>query len=159
MSPEPLITPWLIWFLLGIGLAFMELFLPGFILLFFGFGCWIAAAVLLFWDISLTQQVLIFVTSAVGSLLLLRKWLMRVFRGASTDKPDKDFDDFPRGVRVTVLKTITPEVFGRIQYRGTAWDAVAEETIAAGETVEIVSYAGNSRQIYLVRKIENTEGV
>ena len=153
MNMDTLITPWLIWFLLGIGLAFFELYLPGFIVLFFGIGCWVTAGTLLLWDMSLSLQKLLFITSAVASLLLLRKWLMRVFRGASSDKPDEGFEDFPQGVHVTVLKTITPANYGRIQYRGTTWDAAADETIEAGNTVEIIRYADNSNQIYFVRKI------
>jgi len=129
MNLQTLITPWLIWFLLGIGLAFLELYLPGFIVLFFGIGCWITAGALLLLELSLSQQILIFITSAVASLLLLRKWLMRVFRGASSDAPDDDFDDFPLGKHVKVLKTITPADFGRVEYRGTSWYAAADETI------------------------------
>jgi len=155
MNLGALITPWLIWFLLGIGLAFLELYLPGFIVLFFGIGCWVTAAALLFWDISLTQQILLFITAAVISLLLLRKWLMRVFRGVSSDKQDENFDDFPRGMHVKVLKTITPVDYGRIQYRGTSWYAAADETIEAGKTVEIIRYADNSRQIFFVRKVNH----
>ncbi len=156
MNLETLITPWLIWFLLGIGLAFLELYLPGFIVLFFGIGCWITAGALLLWDMSINQQILLFIISAVASLLLLRKGLMRVFRGASSDKPDEDFDDFPKGMHVTVLKTITPTEYGRIQYRGTAWYATADETIEAENTAEIIRYADNSHQIYFVRKIDQT---
>jgi membrane protein implicated in regulation of membrane protease activity len=155
MNLETLITPWLIWFLLGIGLAFLELYLPGFIVLFFGIGCWITAGALLLLELSLSQQILVFITSAVASLLLLRKWLMRVFRGASSDEPDDDFDDFPQGKHVKVIKTITPADFGRIEYRGTAWYAAADEIIEAGNTAEIVKYADNSRQVYFVRKINN----
>lgn len=154
MNLETLITPWLIWFLMGIGLAFLELYLPGFIVLFFGIGCWVTAGALVLWDLNVNQQILVFIVSAVASLLLLRKWLMRVFRGASSDKPDDGFDDFPQGARVAVSKTITPNEYGRIQYRGTAWYATAEETIEAGTTAEIVRYADNSHQIYFVRKID-----
>lgn len=148
-----LMTPWLIWFLLGIGLAFLELYLPGFIVIFFGIGCWITAGALLIWNLGLTQQILLFITTAVISLLLLRKWMMRVFHGVSSDKQDEDFDDFPKGIHATVLKTITPVDYGRIQYRGTSWYATAEETIETGKTVEIVKYADNSRQVFFVRKI------
>lgn len=152
MSLDTLMHPWLIWFLLGIGLAFLELFLPGFILLFFGIGCCVTAGALLFWDLSVTQQILLFITSSVASLLLLRQWLRRVFFGASSGKQDQDFDDFPLGQHAPVLKTITPFTHGRIQYRGTTWYAAAEETIEAGNTVEIIKYADNSRQIFFVRK-------
>lgn len=156
MNLGTLFTPWLIWFLLGIGLAFLELYLPGFIVLFLGIGCWVTAGALLLWDLSPTQQILLFITTAVISLLFLRKWLMRIFRGVSSDKQDEDFDDFPQGVHVTVLKTITPTENGRIQYRGTTWYATAEETIEEGKTAEIIKYADNSRQIFFVRKIHQT---
>jgi len=151
---DALIAPWLIWFLLGIALALLELYLPGFVVLFFGVGCLATAGALLLWDLGLTHQILFFIVASLASLLLLRKWLMRVFRGASMDKADMGFDDFPHGKHVMVLKTITPKNSGRIQYRGTTWDAVAEETIEAGATVEIQGYAPDSRQVFLVRKID-----
>lgn len=152
MDLTTLLPPWLIWFLVGIGLAFLELFLPGFIVLFFGIGCWVVAGALLAWDLSLAQQVLLFIVSSVAALLLLRKWLQRVFLGVSADRQTTAFDDFPRGQFVPVVKTITPVAHGRIQYRGTTWYATAEETIEAGQTVEIVSFADHSRQIFFVRK-------
>ena len=153
MQTDNLITPWLIWFLFGIGLAFLELYLPGFIVLFFGVGCWFVAAALLLWDLSLNQQILIFLTATIVSILLLRKWVMQTFRGASSDKQDDDFDDFPSGEHVKVMKTITPSEYGRIQHRGTAWYATAEETIEQGSTAEIVRFADNSHQVYFVRKV------
>ncbi len=151
---DTLIAPWLIWFVLGMALALLELYLPGFVVLFFGVGCLATAGALLLWDLNLTYQILLFIVVSIASLLLLRKWLMRVFRGASTDKSEKGFDDFPYGKHVTVLKTITPKKPGRIQYRGTAWDAVAEETIEAEATVEIERYDADSRQVFFVRKID-----
>lgn len=154
MQIDKLITPWLVWFLIGIGLAFLELYLPGFIVLFFGLGCWFVAGSLLLWDLSLNQQLLIFLVTTIVSLLLLRKWVMQIFRGASSDKQDDGFDDFPKGTHVRVMKTITPTEYGRIQYRGTAWYATAEETIEQGATVEIIRFADDSRQIYVVRKIK-----
>ncbi len=148
-----IIPTWLIWFILGIIVAFLELYLPGFILLFFAIGCLSAAVALLVLDINLTQQILVFLITSITSLLLLRKWMMRTFQGASSNNPDNDFDDFPYGVHVQVLQKISPHKTGRIQYRGTAWDAVADETIESGETAEIVKFSGNSKQIFVVRKV------
>ncbi len=144
---------WLIWFILGIVVAFFELYLPGFILLFFAIGCLSTAAALLVLDINLTQQILVFLITSITSLVLLRKWMMRTFRGTSSINHDGDFDDFPYGVQVQVLQKISPRKTGRIQYRGTAWDAVADESIEPGETAEIVRFSGNSKQIFVVRKV------
>lgn len=152
MEPESLLTPWLAWFLIGIAFAGAELFLPFFIFLFFGIGCFGVVVALLLFDLPLSQQLTIFIIVTISSLVLLRTWMMRTFRGIKTDQTDKDFDDFPHGERVTVIKPIVPPGSGRIQHRGTAWDAVADEVVDAGQTVEIVGYAGNSRQVFHVRK-------
>ncbi len=143
---------WLIWFLLGIGLAFLELQMPGFIVLFFGVGCWAVAAVLIIWPLTVTQQILLFMATTVVSIVLLRKWMMRIFRGVSSGNKDDGFDDFPRGARVKVAHRITPHENGRILFRGTLWDATADEEIEEGEIVEIIRFAEDSRQIYFVRK-------
>jgi membrane protein implicated in regulation of membrane protease activity len=144
---------WLIWFLLGIGLAFLELQMPGFIVLFFGVGCWVVAGALLIWPLTLTQQILIFIVATIVSIALLRKWLMKIFRGLSAGRTEADFDDFPKGAHVQVVQRITPQVNGRIQFRGTFWDAAADEEIEPDATVEIVRYAGDSRQVFFVKKI------
>ncbi|MFW6054929.1 MAG: NfeD family protein [Thermodesulfobacteriota bacterium] len=144
---------WLIWFVVGIGLAFLELFMPGFVVIFMALGCWIVAGGLLIWPLTVTQQVLLFIVGTVVSIVLLRTWFMRTFRGIASDKAQTGFDDFPQGVHVQVVKGISPNTNGRIQFRGTLWDASADEEINEGETVEIVSYAGDSRQVYFVRKI------
>jgi inner membrane protein len=146
-------SAWLIWFIAGIGLAFLELLMPGFVVLFMGVGCLVVATVLLVWPLTVTQQVLLFIVATIASIVLLRSWLMNIFRGMSSAGSKEDFDDFPRGARVKVVRRITSQARGRIHYRGTLWDAAAEEDIEEGETAEIVSFAGSSRQIFLVRKI------
>jgi membrane protein implicated in regulation of membrane protease activity len=146
-------SAWLIWFLLGIGLAFLELQMPGFIVLFFGVGCWVVAGALLIWPLSVTQQILVFIVATIVSIALLRKGLMKIFRGISAGRTEAGFDDFPKGARVRVVQRITPQTNGRIQYRGTFWDAAADQEIEAGETVEIIRFAGDSRQVFFVKKI------
>ena len=76
---DAFLSPWLIWFVIGIGLAFLELQLPGFVVIFFGIGCLITAAALLVWDPGLDQQILIFLVGSVSSLLLMRKSMLKVF--------------------------------------------------------------------------------
>lgn len=152
---EDLLPTWLIWFILGFVFIFLELFLPGFILLFFAIGCLVTTLAVLIWDLSLTLQILIFTGISVVSLLLLRNLMMQTFRGASGALNEQDFDDFPEGEHVQVLKDITPDKNGRIMHRGSTWEAAAEEIIESGETVEIVSYFGASRQKYFVRKLNS----
>lgn len=146
-------SAWLIWFIIGIGLAFLELLMPGFVVLFMGLGCLVVAGVLLIWPLTVTQQVLIFIVATITLIVLLRKWLMKTFKGLSSVQSEADFDDFPNGARVKVVQRISPQVNGRIQFRGTLWDAAADEEIEKGEVAKIVRFAGNSHQIYFVKKL------
>lgn len=154
MNPDPFLSPWLIWFLLGIVLAFLELMVPGFVIIFFGIGCWAVAGALQIWELSLTQQVAVFLVTTVAAIIVLRRRFVGIFRGTSSDGAGEGFDDFPAGAHVTVVKRITPEAHGRILHRGTLWDATAEETIEADETVEIVRSADHSRVAFFVKRIQ-----
>ena len=153
MNLDVWIAPWLVWFLAAIVFATLEMFMPFFIFLFFAIGCLGVVLALLVFDISLSQQLVIFIIVTISSLIMLRKWMMGIFRGVTTDRTDKDFDDFPYGERVQVLRDIKPPQPGRVQHRGTAWDAVSDQDIEAGTTVEIIGYAENSRQTFQVRKV------
>jgi len=154
LNPDSIFSAWLIWFLLGIGLAFLELYMPGFIVLFFGVGCWIVAGTLLILELTITQQIFVFIASTITSLVLLRKLVIKIFHGFFVDQANKDFDDFPKGVSVKVVQRITPNSNGRIHYRGSFWDAAADDEIGEGEYVEIIRFAKNSRQIFFVKKFD-----
>ena len=149
----PVIWYTLIWFLLGIVLAFLELQIPGFFVMFFGIGCWIVAGALLLWDLTVAQQITIFIVATISSIVLLRRFLVRVFRGDSSDGEAEGLDDLPKGLHVKVLRSISPNTTGRIQHRGTPWDAISDEEIQEGETVEIVRYADSSRATFFVKKV------
>lgn len=146
-------SPWLIWFLLGIGLAFLELQVPGFVVLFFGIGCWVVAGALLIWNLTLAQQIGIFIGASIASIVLLRRLLMRVFRGLSSSSAQEGFDDFPKGEHVKVIRSISPDRKGRILYRGAPWDATSDEEIIEGEMVQIIRYTDNSRLAFFVKKV------
>ncbi|MFP4315085.1 MAG: NfeD family protein [Desulfovibrionales bacterium] len=144
--------PWLIWFLLGIGLAMLELMLPGFVIIFFGLGCVITSVVLLLVDLSLDQQIMVFLAGSILSLLALRKYMMQVFRGASSDEADA-MEAPPVGLKVKVVQPISRNMPGKISYRGSYWNALADEDIDADETVEIVGFAPTSRSTFRVKKV------
>ncbi len=149
---ESIFAPWLIWFVSGVVLAFVELMAPGIIIIFFGIGCWIVAAVLLIFSITLSQQIFLFIVASILSIVFLRKWFIKIFKGVSSDKTEADYDDFPKGAKVEVVKAISPQENGRIKFRGTLWDAASDEVIDEGEIVELLKYAGNSHQIFFVKK-------
>lgn len=150
---ESIFAPWLIWFIAGVVLAFVELMAPGIIIIFFGVGCWVVAGVLAIYPITLSQQVLLFIVASILSIVFLRKWFMKIFKGMSSDKNETDYDDFPRGEKVEVVQVIRPHSTGRVKFRGTLWDAASDEEIDEGETAELVKYAENSNQVFFVKKI------
>lgn len=143
---------WLPWFLAGVALAFLELALPGLILIFFGMGCLVTAALLIFFDLSLTSQVWVFILSSLISLFSLRSFMMRVFRGRTTEEDVASYDDFPGDEIVDVVKDIAPGSNGKVRYRGTNWEAASDEIIPAGERARIVRWADNAHLIYFVKQ-------
>ncbi|CAK8717548.1 NfeD-like C-terminal domain-containing protein [Candidatus Electronema halotolerans] len=132
-----LLSPVLIWFLLGIGFFVAELILPGFIMFFFGIGAWCVAAVLAMAGLSLNTQLSVFLVSSLISLFLLRSWLRSIFFGKETENSDSvNVDSAPATGVVT--EAISPPARGRVKYGGSSWLSVADEPIPAGAVVAVV---------------------
>lgn len=134
------LKPEIIWFLIGLALLIMEFALPGLIIAFFGVGAWIVALVCLITNIGINTQLIIFIVSSVLSLLCLRKWLKGIFLGHTGSKQDlkQNLEEFI-GQRAVVKEKITPKAGGKVEFHGTNWLAEADEEIAEGTVVEIVS--------------------
>lgn len=133
------LNPPLIWFVIGLVLIILEFANPGVVLIFFGIGAWIVAFISLLLGISVNVQLAIFLISSVLLLVFLRKWLKTMFRGESdiTQEKEEIMDQF-FGKKALVTKTISPDIGGKVEFQGTYWDAESYETIAEGETVEII---------------------
>ena len=140
-------SPWLVWFLAGIAVMLAELAVPGFVILFFGLGCWGAAALAVFAPEAYSAQVVVFVIVSIASLMTLRKVAMRVFVGRSEGPDNEDVGNVPVGARITLDKDLEAGRVGRVHFRGTLWDAISEERIPAGSDAEItgVDKANRSR--------------
>jgi len=124
-----------IWFGLGLALFLFEFLIPGFILFFFGVGAWIVAVLTLFFDVSLNIQLIVFVISSVLSVLLFRNWVKRKF-GLGVSATEMLEDEF-LGKTAVAETPIYPGKKGRVEFKGTDWDACSEENIAPGENVII----------------------
>ena len=131
-----------LWWLIGLGLLLAELGLPGLTLFFFGLGAVVTGFVCWAVDIGLTAQVWIFLGVSVGSLVLLRRWMCRIFRGKSRNGDAAEPADEFLGRRVFVTEAIIPERPGRIELNGVNWNAEADRSIAAGAPVLIVGRQG-----------------
>jgi membrane protein implicated in regulation of membrane protease activity len=147
-------SPWLIWFLAGVGVMLAELAVPGFVIIFFGLGCLGAAAVAAFVPEAYSAQVIVFLLVSVISLLTLRKVAMRIFVGGSESSQKDDVGNIAVGARITVDQDIEPGRVTRVRYRGTNWDAVSLDQIAAGSEAEITGVDKANRSCLMIKSVQ-----
>ena len=143
----------LIWFLVGVAFLIAELAVPGFILIFFTAGCWIAALATWLFDIELTRQILIFVVSSLTLLFTLRKYSLKIFKGKIRDGVDDHYADSKIGKTAIVTKSITPNVPGEIKVMGSFWRAIAEMEIEEGRSVLIENQASEDGLTFKVKPV------
>jgi membrane protein implicated in regulation of membrane protease activity len=132
-----ILSPSLIWFLVGAAFLIAEMMMPAFILIFFAAGCWITALVVWLFDIPLTNQLLIFLASSLILLFTLRKYSLKIFKGKTREEVDDHYADSKIGKTAIVTKKITPNVPGEIKVMGSFWRAIADEEIKEGTSVLI----------------------
>lgn len=137
---EMIKNPIVIWFLVGLVMLLMEMATPGLVFLFFGVGAWIVVVLLLLLKISLNAQLGIFLIASLLSLALFRNILKKTFHGheANEQELEKVLDEFS-GHKATVIQRIDPESGGKVEFKGSQWEAEAKEEIDEGEVVKILS--------------------
>jgi membrane protein implicated in regulation of membrane protease activity len=150
--PDFLTEAYVIWFVVGFGLALAELAAPGFILVFFGLGCWATSLATALFDLSLSAQIAIFLVASVLSLVLLRRFFMRVFTGTTggTGGDEGLRDPVDLGRTVLVTRSVTPNMPGEIKYRGTFWRAVSNEEIPEGSSAVITETFPDDRTTFKI---------
>ncbi len=139
-SLKELFNPALIWFVIGLLLLFWEFAMPGLVIFFFGAGAIMVSIVCIFTDCSLNIQLLLFLVFSLTSLVSLRRWMHRIFHGyiQGRNDPDQNIDTFV-GEHAAVLEEIQPGKLGKVEFHGSTWKAEADESIAAGTRVTVVS--------------------
>lgn len=139
---------WVIWLLAGLICIGLELFIPGLVIIFFGFGAIFASLFSLFISNFIFQSI-IFISFSILPLVFLRKKFKTIFKGTLfyPDKNDgKKIFEFAE-----VLEPISEKEEGRIKYKGTTWNAVSVSgKIEAGTSVKIIRREGLT---FLVEKI------
>ncbi len=146
-------SPWLVWFLAGIAIMLAELAIPGFVIIFFGLGCWGASVVAFFSPNAYSAQVAVFVIVSVVSLMMLRRVAMRVFVGRSEGQENEDLGNIPMGSRITLDQDLEAGQIGRVRFRGTMWDAISEDRILAGSDAEITGVDKANRSCLKIKSV------
>ena len=134
-----------IWFILGFILFLLEFALPGLILFFFAVGAWIVALLTFFFDISINLQLVIFLGTSIITILLFRKSLKNIMwsRKNATEIEDEFIG------KIGIAETfIGPGQNGKVDFKGTSWDAKSNDIIEKGENVTVI---GNESILLIVK--------
>ena len=142
----------LIWFLIGVLFVVVELFIPGFIFIFFTAGAWIAGIAVWITDISITTQIIVFIISSLVLLFSLRKYSMKTFKGSKRADVDDAYSEAKIGKKAIVTKAIPSGQTGEVKLMGSFWMATADDEIAEGESVIIVSQESDDGLTYKVKR-------
>jgi len=137
-----------LWFIAGFILFLLEFVVPGLILFFFAISAWIVAVLLLFVDMPINTQLIIFLSGAILTILLLRKWVRKLVR--SRKLPTELEDEF-LGKTGRAETLIGPGIDGKVYFKGTSWDARSTDMIQPGENVVII---GNESILLLVQSVK-----
>lgn len=139
-----MLTPAVMWAILGAILFAVELSTFTFIFSFLGVGAFVAA--LLTWlgvTTTFSSQLAVFSASSIVTLVLFRNSAKRLLTGGSDLAPEF------AGWKVKVTKDIPPGDEGAVDYRGSEWIAFSDEaeTIPVGEQVEILGIEGTRLKV------------
>ena len=143
-------TP-VLWFLAGFIFFLLEFIVPGLVLFFFAIGAWVVAVLSLFIDIPINLQLVIFLASSVLTILLFRKWIRKIIM---TKRSLSEIEDEFIGKSGTAETFIGPENDGKVEFKGTTWNARSEDTIQKGEKVIIT---GNQSIILIVKSTKTPQ--
>lgn len=141
---------WLIWVISGGALILLELIIPGGVTIFVGLAAMIVGLLIKFQFITTTfNALLIFLVLSIVLLLFLRTLFMKYFEGDyRVQNTNEDAD--AEGSIVDVTEDIFPHREGRINFRGTGWQARSDEEILKNEKAIIVKRDGN---VWVVKSI------
>jgi membrane protein implicated in regulation of membrane protease activity len=130
--------PELLWFLIGLVLFLLELVVPGFVIFFFGFGAWITALICLIGHPGPNLQIIIFAVTSVLSLVVLRRMIQNKFFSNKHDGGIDLVEDEFTGKEGTALSEFGPKRKGKVEFKGTTWNAESDSEIREGQSVIII---------------------
>ena len=149
-------TAHLIWFLAGAAFLIAEMALPGFVLLFFALGAFVASLAAYVLGLGVTGQFMVFLGASLAGLALLRRMFLRVFRGRTHaeagDDAEPDAVELDAGKAALATQAMGPGRPGEIKFRGSFWRAESAEDIDEGANVVIIGQAKSDPGTYLVRR-------
>lgn len=127
----------MMWLIVGMLFFIFEMFIPGFIIGFFGLGALVSSlTTLLGVTKSLPSQILVFAVISTMTLFLFHK----VIKGRMGVK-DKEvtYLNIEIGKIVPVTELIEPgETGGKVRYQGAEWSAESGDILAPGDSARVI---------------------
>ena len=142
---DSLYDPPVLWFIAGFVFFLLEFAVPGLILFFFAVGAWIVAILCLFFDLSINTQLIIFLASSIITIVFFRKWVKKIMW---SKKHSSEIEDEFLGKTGKAETFIGPGQNGKVDFKGTSWDACSDDIIQKGENVTII---GNDSILLIVK--------
>lgn len=129
-----------VWIVVGLLIMSMELFLPGFILCFFGLGAVLTGLLTIFLPIGINAQLVMFAVISIVLLVSFRRYAQGYFTGRiSNPNPTGAGMESHAGETAIVTEDIIPNsTHGKVEFHGTSWNADAEVAIKKGAKVTII---------------------
>ena len=137
-----------IWIYAGSALMLLELIAPGFILCFFGLSAATVGVLRFVFGeaFGLTGQLAAFSVFSVLYIVLLRRYLKRIFVGGRVETKT-DFDNESVGRTGQVTAAINPPLTGRVMLGDAEWTASADRAIAVGANVKVVAQSNLTMKV------------
>lgn len=127
-----------IWLLSGVIGIFLELLLPGLIVIFFGCGAVLTGlAAWIFPSLALNGQLIVFTISSVLLLLIFRKMLKNKFFHKNNIPETIEEIDAEFIGKTAVAITSFEQGRGKVDFKGTSWEAVSQDSIQKGDLLII----------------------
>jgi membrane protein implicated in regulation of membrane protease activity len=134
------------WFVLGIVLMLLEIFIPSFTIFWFGLGALVVGLLTISIDLNFTTQIFIW---AIASVIFTILW----FKFLKPKMVDKAMADHPReaviGESGQVIKVPTEGSRGVVRFitpllGDDEWDFISEDEVTLGDRVHIKDISGNT---------------
>ena len=132
-----IISPTIIWAIVGLGLIVLEIFTTSFFILFFGLGALIVAGIKLFGLSNLPIELVIFALIGVSGIIFFRKKVSDSFKNTKGIQIDKE-------KIITLSEDIAAGKTGSVTYLGSPWRATnkSADDMKKGEDVRIENIDG-----------------
>lgn len=139
----------IVWFVIGAALMAAELFLPGFILVFFGVGAW-AAALTAAIRPGMVQELIALLAVSLCSLFFLRHRLVTTFQGRKSEVRQNVPEFIHAGRQAQVTQSIPAGGEGEISLSGSFWRATSRVALEQGSQVRVISHAPDNEILIVV---------